>query len=191
MLRRIEFSEAEARGLAVFTSPVKGNCASCHPTGMGEGLPPLTDFGYVAVGVPRNMAIAANSDPRYYDLGLCGPLRTDLAGRNEFCGMFRAPSLRNTARRRSYFHNGEFHDLRKVLEFYATRDTQPEKWYPRGADGTVVQFDDMPPDLRGNVNREPPFGGKPGDKPQMSQADIDDLFAFLQTLNDGYSPPKK
>ena len=29
------------------------------------------------LGVPRNPEIPANVDPTYYDLGLCGPLRTD------------------------------------------------------------------------------------------------------------------
>ena len=48
-------------------------------------------------------AIPANADPRYYDLGLCGPLRKDLAGRAEYCGLFRTPTLRNVARKRVVF----------------------------------------------------------------------------------------
>ena len=39
-----------------------------------------------------------------------------------------------------------------------------------------------------NVNTDPPFGGKPGDPPALSPAEIDDIVAFLTTLTDGYSP---
>jgi cytochrome c peroxidase len=41
-----------------------------------------------------------------------------------------------------------------------------------------------------NVNTEPPFGGKPGDRPVLSPAEIDDVVAFLGTLTDGFTPPK-
>ena len=53
--------------------------------------------------------------------------------------MFRTPTLRNVAARRSFFHNGVFHRLEDVVRFYAERDTQPQKWYPRGADGAVLK----------------------------------------------------
>jgi hypothetical protein len=75
-----------------------------------------------------------NRDPRFYDLGLCGPDRTDLIGHADYCGPFKTPTLRNVARRGSFFHNGRFHNLRQVLEFYATRDTDPARWYPRNRD---------------------------------------------------------
>jgi cytochrome c peroxidase len=106
---RAELTPQEARGLAAFDDPARGNCAHCHFSARGlDGTPPhFTDYGFVALGVPRNRAIPANADPHYYDLGLCGPLRTDLRGRAEYCGLFRAPSLRNAARRHVFFHNGE------------------------------------------------------------------------------------
>ncbi|MEP6545921.1 MAG: cytochrome c peroxidase, partial [Gammaproteobacteria bacterium] len=73
-------SNSELRGLAAFNDPARGNCNRCHPSGMRNGaFPQFTDFGYAALGAPRNRAIPANADRRYYDLGLCGPLRTDLA----------------------------------------------------------------------------------------------------------------
>ena len=97
---RVTLSAAEARGLKLFDDANKGNCASCHPSTIRDGgLPSFTDFGFVAIGVPRNAAIPANATPRHYDLGLCGPLRTDLADHPAYCGMFRVPSLRNVARR--------------------------------------------------------------------------------------------
>jgi cytochrome c peroxidase len=185
--RRTSLSEGELRGLAAFNDAAKGNCARCHPSGMRQGaFPQFTDFGYAAVGGPRNAAIPANADSRYFDLGLCGPLRTDLAGKKEYCGMFRTPSLRNVATRRVFFHNGVFHRLEDVVRFYAERDTQPQKWYSRGADGVVVKFDDLPPQYRGNVDTEAPLDRHPGDPPVLSEADIRDIVAFLNTLTDGF-----
>ncbi|UTH72575.1 cytochrome-c peroxidase [Chromobacterium sp. IIBBL 290-4] len=183
----------EMRGLTVFNDPAKGNCASCHLSARSESgaFPLFSDFGHIAVGVPRNAAISANQNKRYYDLGLCGPYRTDLKTHPEYCGLFRTPSLRNVASRQVFFHNGAFHDLRQVLRFYAERDVRPEKWYPRGKDGKTAKFDDIPASYHGNVNMEAPFGGKPGGKPAYSESDISDMLAFLKTLNDGYQPARR
>jgi len=181
-------SGAELRGLGIFNDPQKGNCARCHPSAIRAGaFPQFTDFGYAALGVPRNLAIHANNDPRYYDLGLCGPLRTDLADRSEYCGMFRTPSLRNVAMRRVFFHNGGVHRLEDAVRFYAERDTSPEKWYPRARDGGILKFDDLPVRYQGNIDTQAPFGRQPGDSPALSDADIEDLVQFLQTLTDGYT----
>jgi cytochrome c peroxidase len=178
-------SAEELRGLAAFNDPAKGNCARCHPSGLRNGaFPQFTDFGYAAVGVPRNMSIPANTDRRYYDLGLCGPLRTDLADKREYCGMFRTPSLRNVAIRRVYFHNGVFRRLQDAVRFYAERDTQPQKWYPRGTDGVTVKFDDMPAQYRGNVDIQAPFDRHAGGPAAFSEGDIKDIVAFLKSLTD-------
>jgi cytochrome c peroxidase len=186
-----ELTPSEVRGLALFNDPAKGNCAICHPSAIKEGkFPPFTDYGYVAVGVPRNSSIPANRDPSFFDLGLCGPERTDLKDREEYCGLFRTPSLRNVATRRVFFHNGTFKSLRDVLMFYVERDIHPARWYPRKADGTVRKFDDLPPRYHGNVNREPPFDRGPGDKPALSRTEIGDVIAFLRTLTDGYGRGK-
>jgi len=182
-----DLTDQEERGVALFKDPEKGNCASCHTTvTRGGAAPSFTDFDYAVVGAPRNRQIAANADPGYYDLGLCGPARKDLADRKELCGMFRTPSLRNVALRDAFMHNGVLHSLRAVLEFYAERDTNPEKWYPRLPDGSIDKQDDLPPALRGQLNVEVPFNRKPGDAPALSDRDIDDLLAFLLTLTDGY-----
>ena len=185
---KVELTPSETRGLALFNDPEKGNCAHCHQSARSnDGAPPqFTDYGLAALGVPRNSAIAANADPSFYDLGLCGPLRRDLADRGEYCGMFKSPSLRNVALRRAFFHNGVFRTLRQVLEFYVERDIHPEKWYPREADGTVRKYDDLPPQYQANVNIEPPFDRHVGDEPRLSGEEIDDIIAFLQTLTDGY-----
>jgi cytochrome c peroxidase len=177
---RAALSPQEARGLRLFEDPGKGNCANCHRSQRAkDGTPPqFTDYGLIALAVPRNPAIPANADPTYRDLGACGPLRTDLAGQGKYCGLFRTPSLRNVAVRRSFFHNGLVHDLREAVAFYAERDTRPEKWYPRG------RFEDLPEPFWANVNHEPPFDRKRGDPPPLTDAEIDDIVAFLRTLTD-------
>src|SRR5262249_10294970 len=119
-----------------------------------------------------------------HDLGLCGPERKDLAEHKEYCGLFRAPSLRNVAVRRSFFHNGVFHDLRQVLQFYVERDLHPERWDARSGHGRVQRYDDLPARYAANLNREPPFDRKPGEQPALSESEIDDVIAFLQTLTD-------
>ncbi|MFT0736642.1 cytochrome-c peroxidase [Ralstonia wenshanensis] len=188
--KQVKLSPQEMRGLQVFADPAKGNCASCHVSAIKQdgAFPAFTDFGHIAVGVPRNRTLAANADPKFFDLGLCGPDRTDLKDRTDYCGRFRTPSLRNVALRKTFFHNGAIHSLEDAVRFYAQRDTQPQKWYPRKADGTVDKFDDLPAQYRANVNMERPFGGKPGDKPVLSEADVRDIVAFLKTLTDGYRP---
>ena len=177
---KVQLSEQETRGMQLFENPTKGNCALCHPNSAQEGaFPMFTDNGYIAVGMPRNREIPANRDPRYFDLGLCGPYRDDLRSRSEYCGMFRTPSLRNAAIRQAFFHNGEIHDLTRAVAFYASRDTHPERWYPKGH-----KFDDLPTPLVANVNQEAPFGGHPGEPDALTPSEIDDIVAFLKTLTD-------
>jgi cytochrome c peroxidase len=182
-------SEQEKRGLALFEDPAKGNCAECHlsqRTADGSA-PSFSDYGLIALGVPRNDAIARNRDSAFFDLGACGPERTDKRDDAEFCGLFRTPTLRNVALRKTFFHNGRFHDLREVVEFYVTRDITPEKWYAKSDDGSVRLYDDLPATYRGNINRDPPFEDqKPGATPRLDADEIDDVVEFMKTLTDGY-----
>ena len=188
---KVKLTDRESQGLALFNNPQKGNCAACHPSGRGsDGSPPLfTDFTYDNLGVPRNADIPANADPTYYDMGLCGPFRTDLTDRKDLCGAFKVPTLRNVAVTLPYFHNGRFKTLKDVVGFYVRRDTNPEEWYPRDAAGNVRKFDDLPVQFHGNVNvTEVPYNRKPGDAPALSPDEIDLLVEFLNTLTDGYQP---
>ena len=188
---RATLAGRELQGLALFNSPEKGNCAACHPSGRGaDGSPPLfTDFTYDNIGVPRNSDIPANADPAHFDLGRCGPFRTDLAQRTDLCGAFKVPTLRNVAVTAPYFHNGRFRTLREVVGFYVRRDTSPEEWYPLNPDGTVNKFDDLPPRYRGNVNAtEAPYNRDAGEAPALTPDEIDLVVEFLGTLTDGYKP---
>ncbi|TCW85872.1 cytochrome-c peroxidase [Burkholderia sp. SRS-46] len=183
---RAQWNARELRGKRLFDDPSRGNCASCHidQPGVDGAHPLLTDFNFQALGVPRNRALRANADPRYFDLGLCGPLRT---GQPEpaNCGLFKTPSLRNTAARQVFFHNGRFHTLRDVLRFYVQRDTHPARWYPAQRGHGVVKFDDLPAALRGNVDTtDEPLTRRAGDRPVWTERDIDDVVAFLETLTD-------
>src|SRR5438105_104986 len=184
-------SEQELRGLALFTSADKGNCAACHPSAKAsDGSHPLfTDFSYDNLGVPRNPELAHNADPTVFDLGLCAREGGDMSARADLCGAFKVPSLRNVALRRVFFHNGRFKTLKDTLTFYVQRDTNPERWYPLNADVTVHKLDDLQLHHAANVNTsEAPYNRQPGDAPALSDAEIDDVIAFLQTLTDGYRP---
>jgi cytochrome c peroxidase len=179
----IELTAQEERGAEIFKDPNKGNCASCHLGTRRDGKPPpFTDYDYVNVGAPRNPRLAANQDPAHFDLGLCG--REDLAQKRELCGYFRSPTVRNVTLRDAFFHNGVFTSLREVIDFYNERDLYPEKYYSRNPDGTVHRFDDLPPGAPENVDHDPPLDRKPGSARALSEADIDDLIAFLETLTD-------
>lgn len=177
-------TEQELRGLALFADANKGNCTSCHPATIREGaFPAFSDFGYSALGVPRNPRIPANGDPKYVDLGLCGPLRTDLAKRTEYCGLFRVPGLRNVAVRQSFFHNGGVHTLEDAVRFYVERDTKPARWYPT-RNGRVVRTDDLPKRYQENLESDLPFGRPADGKPRLDDREIADIVAFLKTLTD-------
>lgn len=183
-------SDAEARGLKLFDAPTKGNCAACHldkPSATGQP-PQFTDFEFEALAVPRNPAIPANADPAFHDLGLCGPLRTDLPAATG-CGLFKTPTLRNVATRHVFFHNGVYTHLADVVRFYVLRDTQPERIYPKAPDGTVDAYNDLPPADRGNIDRiDAPLDRHLGDPPALTDAEVADIVAFLNTLTDGWHP---
>jgi cytochrome c peroxidase len=186
---RASLSAHEKRGLALFDDPRKGNCAQCHLSKRGlDGTPPaFSDYGLIALAVPRNANIARNRDPAFFDLGACGPERRDKAGQSEYCGLFRTPTLRNVALRSTFFHNGKFHDLRDVVEFYVTRDITPARWYAKDSNGKTIPYDDLSAQYHFNINRDPPFAQQHrGASPSLSASEIDDVVAFMQTLTDGY-----
>jgi cytochrome c peroxidase len=204
---RATLTAAELKGLQLFNDPTKGNCNACHLSTPVAGVPPLfTDFTYDSVGIPRNWQIPANQAgttlpyvPKngaalgdsghydYYDMGLCGPLRGDLAGRPSLCGVFKVPTLRNVALKQNYFHNGAFDNLNDVVSWYITRDTEPTRWY-RTADGSVdAPYNDLPERYHSGVNTaEVPYN--PGLAPMLTSDEINLLVVFLCTLSDGYDP---
>jgi cytochrome c peroxidase len=149
---------SETNGFALFNNPGKGNCTACHPSQAQSYSEHalFTDFSFDNIGVPRNWKIPANTpgsvspvdgaplttvltpvdvpddaEYAYYDMGLCGPLksaaddvnaRVDLSNVPSMCGIFKVPTLRNIAVTSPYFHNGVFTNLHQVVEWYVTRD---------------------------------------------------------------------
>ena len=210
---QIQLTASETNGLAVFNDPAKGNCASCHTSTAVGGISALfTDHTYRAIGVPRNWNIPFNQDsvfttsaitltyvPQigiglgapshiYYDLGMCGPLRTDLSTDTTLCGMFKVPTLRNVAVKPRYFHNGAYSTLCDVVNFHLTRESVPAHWYVK-ADGKTPDliYNDMPLAYIGNIDKnQAPFSSTGA--PRLSNAEINDLIAFLGTLTDSFVP---
>jgi len=119
---RATLSDAEARGLAIFEDPARGNCASCHPSrASANGAPPLfTTFAYANIGVPKfndspflHLPSQLNPDGE----GFIDPGLAKTTGKPEHQGMFRVPSLRNVARTTPYGHNGYFRRLDEMVTF--------------------------------------------------------------------------
>lgn len=176
-------TEAERRGLEAFKDRRRGACAGCHrmtelSTNPAESM--FTDYGYDAIALPRNRELPANADPKHFDLGLCERPGDDRARDEKLCGTFRTPSLRNVALRESFGHNGVYGTLREAVTFYARRAVAPERVYPGGQ-----TFDDLPRRYRRNVNiHAPVYNRDVGGQAPLSDAEIDDVVAFLGTLTD-------
>jgi cytochrome c peroxidase len=162
---------------------------------LGIKIPPSrmlrADDVIVALGVPRNRVLGVNRDPSFHDLGLCSNGRSRLSDRDEYCGRFKTPTLRNVALRGSFFHNGVVHSLARVVRFYSERDARPERWYPRDAHGHVSKFDDLPKAFHDNIEMSPPFGGQVGEAPRLTPTEVSDVVAFLKTLTDGWQSPTR
>jgi cytochrome c peroxidase len=141
----------------------------------------FTDYGYDAVAVPRNRKLPSTKKVEAFDLGLCERKDTRISSSDEmWCSSFRTPTLRNVAVRQAFMHNGAFTSLRDVVAFYATRATDPARWYKH-----KVKFDDVPSKFRGQVNvNSIPYNRRPGDAPALNDLEIDAIVAFLRTLTD-------
>jgi cytochrome c peroxidase len=187
---RATLTDAEARGLAAFNDPARGNCAKCHltvsPTHPGGTRPLLTDFGYDNAGVPRNPENKFYRDPAQYnpsgrgyiDLGLEGVL-LDPATR----GQFKAPSLRNVAVTGPYMHNGYFKTLRGVVDFYSTRDAKPACPSKFTTEADALAQGCWPAPEMAETKNVTDMGNL-----HLSEQEIDDIVAFLGTLTDGWTP---
>ncbi|SHN42962.1 Cytochrome c peroxidase [Duganella sacchari] len=181
-----DLTAAEMRGFAVYSDPNKGNCFACHynGAGMNGSVKLFTDFTYAAIGVPRNKDIPANRNAGYNDLGICDRPDHPRPASAQYCGMFKTPTLRNVATRSAFFHNGSIKSLSEVIRFYNTRDTEPERWYPK-VKGVVQKFNDLPVRYRDNLDKQMPLDGRPrGSTPPMTEQEMADLEAFLKTLTD-------
>ena len=173
----------ELRGLAIFEDPERGNCASCHPSRRGpDGEPPMfTTFGYANLGLPRYANSEFYAQPAalnplgasYVDHGLM-----TTTGDPSQDGKFRIPTLRNVARTAPYGHNGYFASLPYFLDFLNTRDVGSTSVGTCSRATATATCAWPAPEVPATVDRE--HTGHLG----LSQADLDALTAFLETLTD-------
>jgi len=167
-----KYPEAAKRGLALFVG--QANCRLCHAG------PNFSDEEFHNIGVPTLDRSAPRDSGRYGAIeevqkdpfNAAGPHSDDpkgprareldtLARTSEQWGQFRTPSLREVARTAPYMHQGQFATLRDVLRYYSTL----EGTVPAGHHGEQVI------------------------KPlHLGEREIDDLIAFLETLNGAELP---
>jgi cytochrome c peroxidase len=165
-----ELTASEARGLAIFEDPARGNCASCHPNrATADGTPPLfTTFAYENIGLPRfadnpfyMLAPELNPDgPSFIDHGLA-----NTTGDPRHDGMFRVPTLRNVAKTSPYGHNGYVRRLDEMVEMLSGSCLRPDA------------CELPPPEVIANAQRV-------RTRRPLSHEEILDLTAFLRTLTD-------
>lgn len=154
---RGELTAQEENGYGLF----QDNCARCHSTDIvaGAGGPLFTNYQYVNIGVPTNIALLADEGSVYdgNDLGL-GYV---VGGEN---GKFKVPTLRNIAKTAPYSHNGYFPTLYDMVSFHNSRDVEAAGW--------------PAPEISENLNTTDV--GNMGLTPEQ----IDDIVAFLGSLTD-------
>lgn len=100
MRNEVAFTEAETRGMNLFSDMQKGDCNHCHSLG---GT--FTDYDF------RNTGL----DSVYTDQG-----RYIITGLTSDIGKFKTPSLRNIAVTAPYMHDGRFTTLTQCVEHYNT-----------------------------------------------------------------------
>ena len=98
-------SAAAQRGLKVFMSPKKGNCAVCHTIGKDYSL--FTDNKF------HNLGVGADTKGELNDVGRYAITKVDAD-----MGCFKTPSLRNLADRGRYMHDGTFPTVKDALAHY-------------------------------------------------------------------------
>lgn len=171
------YPAAAARGLKTFVG--RGNCSTCHfgPHFTNEefadiGIPFFTAGGKVDPG--RHGGIGKLRANRFNRAGDWSDEPKDAGGRRPGAwatetvdlqhrnfGEFRVPGLRNLGRTAPYMHNGRLADLSAVVRHYSELDENRLH-----ADGEAI--------LR-------PL--------HLTESEIDDLVAFLESLNADEPPP--
>ena len=167
-------TDGEKRGLELFNGNAR--CSKCHTSAADRatGKVLFTDFSYDNVGVPKNpeskfYTLAAKYNPAgktFVDLGLGGQLKKPSEN-----GKFKVPSLRNIALTAPYTHNGYLMTIKDVVRFYNTRDVASAGW--------------LAPEVAENVNQREMGNLK------LTESEIEDIVAFLNTLTDTKFPRVK
>jgi cytochrome c peroxidase len=159
------------------------------------GVPKNGDNPYLDENVADQHGFVANPDGKAFsDTGVAGFLTDKTMNANaqwaalapQYVGKFETPTLRNAGQTprpgfvRAYMHNGVFHSLKEVVHFYNTRDVLPRCSLNSPGEGKTCW---PAPEFPATMNRT--IGNL-----HLTDAQEDDLVAFLETLTDGYTPAK-
>lgn len=144
---------SQARGLAVFLDPNKGNCASCHTVRPHDAL--FTDGKFHNTGEGVGDLDQFSDIGRYHET----KVKTDT-------GAFKTPTLRNVANTAPYMHDGRLKTLKEVVDFYAGGgnsnlylDPEMKKIHLNGTDR-----EDLVAFMQSLTGEMPPDVGPPGKK---------------------------
>jgi cytochrome c peroxidase len=207
-----KFTPQEKAGYELFRG--KAQCNNCHRDG-GPGEDPLfTDFTAINIGSPANPRLPYYRENRpdargyvadpagasYIDGGvgtflangpvLSHPSAVDARWRNLAQSNFarvQVPTLRNVDKRpypsfvKTYGHNGYFTSLKMITHFYNTRDTLRRCKPHDPGEGTTCW-----PAPESTQNLDTTELGHLG----LTDAQEDEIVAFMKTLTDGYIPAK-
>ena len=144
-----QLSESEKRGFNLFMSRAK--CATCHFVPNFNGVkPPFVGSEFEVLGTPEDTLFKTISADK--GRWLINPAPETLHA-------FRTGSIRNAPYTKPYMHNGVFHSLEEVIDFYDAGGGQGKKM--------VVDNQTLS-----------------GDSLKLSNADKKDLLAFIYSLNE-------
>ncbi|MFZ5618651.1 MAG: cytochrome-c peroxidase [Pseudomonadota bacterium] len=166
-------SDQARRGFDLFIA--KGRCVSCHTISETHALFTDSKFHNVGIGFSKISKDAekvvgeflrvAKTD-QAVDEAVLGDVKISEIGRfavsreMQDIGQFKTPTLRNIAATAPYMHDGSLRTLREVVQFYNTAISPHE-----------------------DQNQEPNPFQSGGIRPlNLTEAQIDDLVAFLETL---------
>ena len=177
---RAALSASEWRGLQAFDDPKRGNCAACHlDRPRGDGLPPVfTDYEYEALGIPNDTGRAR----AIVDLGACGPVRTDLRSQTQI--LRHVPHA--VAAELGDANDGSF---TTACTGRSTRSSRSTTFATRTPIGSIPLVRLCRRNIaRTSIPRTHRSAGRLGDRPAMTDQEMQDIVAFLRTLTDGYHP---
>lgn len=166
---------AQKRGLGLFYG--KAVCASCHSG------PLFSDQEFHALGVPP----FGPGRTRRFDLIARDVGRLGESDRLEDAYHFRTPTLRNVSLTAPYGHNGAYQELSDMIRLHLDPQAMFAAWTPAKAKLPTVPWlqnaDFLVWQDKAEIARQQrrltPVG------PQLSDAEIDDLVAFLNALTGG------
>lgn len=151
---KAKLTQNEKKGFNVFMG--KGKCATCHffPLFNGSVPPMFTETESEVLGVPSKKNLQnANADD---DLGEYYITKAPL---KKYA--FKTPTVRNSAITFPYMHNGVYHSLNEVIDFYNRG----------GGSGIGIHLENQT---------------LPTDQLNLSKTEINNLITFLKTLNNNY-----